>query len=190
MFTTPIQIIELELDIDALTEFCYEIKRKDLEGTEKSNIGGWQSDNIFNETHKKFSKLKTKIEEAANIYHQWIGFNSAAVQKLDNIWANINQKGSANMAHAHPQAIFSGAFYLYANSPIVFQHPYKDISVFYWTKKLVENDNEFNSGECSICPTPNTLLLFPAWIYHRVVINKEDKDRISLSFNTSTKMKI
>ena len=69
-FCVPIQKTVLELNIDSLTEFCYEMKRKNEKGVEnKSNIGGWHSDNVFNETHTEFVKLKNKIEEAANLYH-------------------------------------------------------------------------------------------------------------------------
>ena len=41
-----------------------------------------------------------------------------------------------------------------------------------------------NSGEWTIVPKPNILLVFPAWVWHKVLMNKEDTDRISLSFNT------
>ena len=62
IFPVPIQITELELYVESLIEFCYEMKRKDERGVEISNIGGWQSDNIFNETHPEFVKLKTEIK--------------------------------------------------------------------------------------------------------------------------------
>ena len=95
-FSVPIQIIELELNIDSLIEFCYEMKRKNEKGVELTNIGGWHSDNIFNETHTEFVKLKNNIEEAANIYHQDIQLKKSHTQKIDNIWININQKGHLN----------------------------------------------------------------------------------------------
>ena len=74
LFHVPIQINKLELDIDSLIEFCYDMKRKDEKGVEISNLGGWQSDNIFNETHTEFIKLKNKIEDAVKIYHEEIKF--------------------------------------------------------------------------------------------------------------------
>ena len=49
---------ELELNTNSLIEFCYEIKRKNEKGAERSNIGGWQSDNVINEPHIEFVKLK------------------------------------------------------------------------------------------------------------------------------------
>ena len=110
LFHVPIQISKLELDIDSLIEFCYEIKRKNEKGVEKTNVGGWQSDNAVDETHTEFVKLKTKIEDAAKEYHEEINFKKTFEQKIDNIWVNINQRGHSNEFHQHPHSIFSGAF--------------------------------------------------------------------------------
>ena len=96
LFHVPIQISKLELDIDSLIEFCYEMKRKNEEGVEISNVGGWQSDNIINETHTEFVKLKTEIADAAMEFHEDIRFKKTIGQKLSNIWVNINQKGHSN----------------------------------------------------------------------------------------------
>ena len=185
VFSVPIQIIELELDIDSLIEFCYEMKRKNEEGVEISNIGGWQSDNIFDETHTEFVKLKNKIEEAANVYHHKIQLKKTLHQELDNIWVNINQKGCSNEYHNHPGAILSGAFYLTkAESSIVFYHPYREISTYFWNDSIIEKYNPANSVQWKLEPEPNILLVFPSWAMHRVSVNKEDVDRITFSFNT------
>ena len=185
IFPVPIQVTTLELNIDSLIEFCYEMKRKNEKGVEVSNIGGWQSDNIINETHTEFVKLKNKIEEAANIYHLELQFKKKFKQKIVNIWININQKGHLNEFHAHPHSTLSGAFYLRGHAPIEFQHPFRDINVYYWDEYLIEKKNEENSGGWLLEPEPNNLLIFPPWVDHRVHMNKEDTDRISLSFNTS-----
>ena len=111
LFPVPIQITELELDIDSLIEFCYEMKHKDEKGIQRTNLGGWHSDNIFNETHTEFVELKNKIEEEANIYHHEIQLKKAHDQKIDNIWVNINQTGNLNEFHDHPFSCVSGAFY-------------------------------------------------------------------------------
>jgi len=185
IFHVPIQISKLELNIDSLIEFCYEMKCKDAEGVKLTNVGGWQSDNIFNETHSEFAKLKNKIEEEANLFHHKMQFKKIYNQKLGNIWININQKGHLNDYHHHPQSIFSGAFYLIkTKSSIVFQHSFRDIATYYWVDSIVEEWNPVNSGVWSIEPEPNVLIIFPAWAEHKVIMNEEDTDRISLSFNT------
>ena len=185
LFSVPIQISKLDLNIDSLIEFCYEMKRKNAEGVTLTNVGGWQSDNIFSETHSEFEKLKNKIEEEANLYHHEIQLKKTHHQKLGKIWININQKGHSNEYHIHSRATLSGAFYLTTiKSPIVFRHPFQDISNYYWDDSLIEEYNGANSYDWTLLPKPNTLIIFPAWLWHKVLPNKEDTDRISLSFNT------
>jgi len=186
LFSVPIQITELELNIDSLIEFCYEMKHKNEKGVELSNIGGWHSENIINETHTEFVNLKDKIEEAVNIYHHDIQFKKTYYQKIDAIWANINQKGHSNVYHDHPHSILSGAFYLTdgKTAPIDFRHPYQHINLYFWDDSIIEEWNGVNSSRWSIPPKTNTLLVFPSWVQHKVSMNKEDTDRITFSFNT------
>ena len=185
LFYVPIRISELELNIDSLIEFCYEMKRKDEIGVEISNVGGWQSDDVSNEIHTEFVKLKTEIEEAANIFHHEIQLKKTYYQKIGNIWVNINQKGHSNEFHDHPHSCFSGAFYLTkSKTPIIFRHPFNDITTYFWEAFIIEEWNDITSGEWKIEPKPNTLLIFPPWAQHKVSIHKEDTDRISISFNT------
>ena len=189
LFQVPIQITELELNIDSLIEFCYEMKRENEKGVEISNVGGWQSDNIVNETHTEFVKLKNKIEEAANIYHHEIQLKKTHHQKIEKIWVNINQKGHSNESHIHEGAILSGAFYLQKeNAPIVFRHPFHGIQTYFWDASIIEEWNAANSGEWTLEPKSNLLCIFPAWVEHKVRMNKEETDRISLSFNTQLHM--
>ena len=185
LFCVPIQIIKLELDIDSLIEFCYEMKRKNKKGIVKTNVGGWHSDDIFNETHTEFVKLKNKIKDAAKIYHEEMKFKKTVKQEIDNIWININQKEHSNCFHVHPFSRLSGAFYLTrGKSSIVFRHPFNDITTYFWGESIIEEWNEVNSGEWKIEPESNMLIIFPPWLEHKVLVNKEDTDRISLSFNT------
>ena len=192
MFTVPIQISELKLNIDSLIEFCYEMKRKDEIGVCLSNVKGWQSNSIINETHTEFVKLKNEIKEAANIFHNHIQFKKTHHQKIGNIWVNINEKGHSNKFHNHLGAILTGVFYLTkGTASVIFEHPYKDINTFHpadplsgiWHSETIEKWNNINTRSWSMSPKPNTLLLFPPWIQHAVELNEENADRISISFN-------
>ena len=185
LFPVLIQKTVLELNVDSLIEFCYEMKRKNEKCVHISNIGGLQSDNIFYETHTEFVKLKNKIEDAAKVYHGEMNFKKTIKQKISNIWININQKGHSNEYHIHSRATLSGAFYLTTvKSPIVFRHPYLDITNYYWDDSLIEEWTYANSYEVKLVLKPNTLIIFPPWLSHKVLMNKEDTDRISFSFNT------
>tara|TARA_Y100000590_G_scaffold462674_1_gene627403 strand:- start:1219 stop:1812 length:594 start_codon:yes stop_codon:yes gene_type:complete len=190
LFACPVQITEQKLDIDSLIDFSYEMKDKDPEGVHQTNIGGWQSKDIINEKHPEFVKLKNKIEEAANAYHTNIDLKKNEEQIIVNIWININGKGHLNDYHCHHYSVLSGAFYLRPGSaPIVFQHPYRYINSFYWETNMISKWNPVNSSVFTILPEANNLIIFPAWIEHKVLMNMEDTERISFSFNTHLKLK-
>ena len=69
IFSACIQTYQTKLDIDSLTSFCYEVKRRHNEGVTLSNLGGWQSGNIKNNPHPEFVKLLSEIQTSANAYH-------------------------------------------------------------------------------------------------------------------------
>ena len=185
IFSACIQANQTKLDIDSLTSFCYEVKRRDKKGRKISNLGGWQSGNIKKNPHPEFVKLLSEIQIAANAYHNKLQFKKEYEQKLNNIWININGKGHSNEYHIHAKTTISACFYLSdSNFPIRFKHPYEEMNTYYWDEEFIGSFNNFNSGQWSITPKKNTLLMFPPWLYHKVVMNEEDSDRISIAFNT------
>ena len=185
IFSSCIQSHKTKLDIDSLTSFCYEVQRMDKRGTELSNLGGWQSGNIKKNPHSEFVKLLSEIQTAANTYHNKLQFKKEFKQVLSNIWININGKGHSNEYHIHAKSALSGVFYLTDSKfPIMFKHPYEEVNTYYWEEEFIESHNNLNSGQWSVTPKKNTLLIFPPWLYHKVAMNKENSDIISISFNT------
>ena len=185
IFSVCIQSYQTNLDVDSLASFCYEVKRRDSKGRKISNLGGWQSGNIINNPYPEFVKLLSEVQIAANAYHNKLQFKKEYAQKLNNIWINVNGKGHSNEYHIHAKTTISGCFYLSdSNFPIRFKHPYEEISTYYWDEEFIGSFNNFNSGQWSITPKKNTLIMFPPWLYHKVVMNEEDTDRISIAFNT------
>ena len=185
LFPACVQIYQTELDIDSLTSFCYNVQRKDKRGVELSNVGGWQSGNIKNNPHPEFVKLLSEVQTAINAYHNKLQFKKEVKQELSNIWININGKGHLNEYHIHAKSALSGVFYLTDSKfPIMFKHPYEEMNTYYWDVEFVETLNNLNSGQWSVYPKKNTLLVFPPWLYHKVTMNQENSNRISLSFNT------
>ena len=145
IFSACIQSSQIKLDVNSLTSFCYELKRKHSEGVKLSNFGGWQSGNIKNNTHPEFVKLMSEVQKAADIYHNKLQFKKQYKQEICNIWININGKGHANEFHCHPLSAISGCFYLKDSIfPIKFKHPYEEISPFYWDGKYIETYNNDN----------------------------------------------
>jgi len=185
LFSVPIQVHYANLDTNSLTSFCYNVQHNNKNGVEVSNLGGWQSENIKNDQHKEFVKLQSEIQTAIDNYHNKIQFKKELRQRIGNIWININGKGHSNEFHVHADAVLSGVFYLNDSEvPIIFKHANDYLNLYYWREEYIDTWNPRNSGQWHITPKKNMFVVFPAWVSHKVAINKGDSNRISISFNT------
>ena len=192
-FTSPVMQIQLDLDLEKLTEFASEMRNKDKKGVIQTNVGGWQSNNVHEEKHKEFKKLKKEITQHLQIYHseifQGMIFKQNVTQSLANMWVNINEKHHYVDWHIHHKATLSGVYYIkhdgVENGNILFKHPeHPQMSALHWKKELVEVW-DMTSGEIFIIPpSSNMLLIFPSWLEHSVEANLKNDPRISLSFNS------
>ena len=194
LFANPLMRVEVDLDLEKLSEFAFQLQDKEKEGVQETNIGGWQSGDIIEEKHEEFIKLKKEISKNLQIYHsqdfKGMVFEDDIIQNLNNMWVNINKKHHYNEWHIHPLATLSGTFYIKhdgstENGNITFKNPnglYMGVS--HWPKRLVKNYDEITAGKISITPKSNGLLIFPSWLEHRAETNLKNNTRISLAFNT------
>ena len=197
LFASPLMHLQLDLDTDKLTELAFQI-RKDKKGRLNELIwdvvrGGWQSNNIVEEPHEEFKKLKKEITQYLQLYHSEVfrgmKFKENVTQSIDNMWLMINEKHHYVDWHIHHKATLSGVYYIkhdgVENGNIMFKHPeHPQMSALHWKKELVEVW-DMTSGELFIIPPKsNMLLIFPSWLEHKVEMNLKDDTRISLSFNS------
>ena len=116
LFTSPLMQIQLNLDLEKITELAFQMRDHDNKGVQQSNKGGWQSDNLVEETHEGFIRFKKEINRHLQIYHAEIfdgmEFNENVTQHIDNMWVNINEKHHYNDWHVNPGAALSGVFYI------------------------------------------------------------------------------
>ena len=105
LFANPLMQVELDLDLEKLTEFAFQMQNKNKKGDQKTNKGGWQSDNIREEKHEEFEKLKKEISQHLQTYHsevfEGMVFKENIIQDFDNMWVNINEKHHYNDWHVH-----------------------------------------------------------------------------------------
>ncbi|MGK0170754.1 MAG: hypothetical protein ACI9W2_002481 [Gammaproteobacteria bacterium] len=101
-----------------------------------------------------------------------------------NYWANINPTYSFHHIHVHPEAIFSGVYYVNAPTDDSGKTMFKDPrpAAVMTTLPLLRRTPD-NSDTTTISPTPGRLLMFPAWLPHGVDQNLGTQDRISISYN-------
>ena len=193
LFATPVMRVQLDLDLEKLTELAFQLQNKDKKGVQVSNRGGWQSNDIIEEKHEEFIKLKKEITQQLQTYHLEIFremiFKKNIKQALVNIWVNINGKHHYNEWHIHPFATLSGVYYIkhdgVESGDILFKHPeHPQMAALHWPPEIVEAYNAATSGVVNITPKSNMLLIFPSWMNHSVEANLNNDPRISVSFNS------
>ena len=179
LFPTLVYHTNINNNIDALIDYCYEQKRKDDVGStyeQRSGVNSYQS--LYLNT-TLLQPVRDKVDEILReVYTQPIYHNSN--------WININPTGSRNVQHTHPGADYSAVYYLKNTDKtgIVFINPVSHTShniTTYTNPKLVDDTRA--SPQFRIEPSQGDLLLFPSYLPHWVEENKGTDDRISISWN-------
>ena len=175
---------KLNFDTDSLSNLCFELQNKNKDyGRISSNLGGWQSDDLF-DAYTIISNLRKLIYNHIDIYSKNFKLNKKL--KLDNLWININGYKDLNLPHIHPNNILSGVFYVKVpknSGKIRFENPCLDLMESVYQNSIIEY-NSINSATWSLEPDENLLILFPSFLKHSVLPNMNKKEkRISISFN-------
>ena len=181
LFATPFWQTKVEgVDNEPIKKYCYEMREK-KPGVVISNRGGWHSKEILQPIPDELQNFFTQVQAWANNYCAQITGITDLV--LGNWWVNINPKHTYNRTHDHQQSILSGVYYVDCEGDNI-------------GELVVERDDNMEffagryQGSSPICmnsfrmlPYTGFLLMFPAWTYHSVEANLEDRDRISIAFN-------
>ena len=102
--------------------------------------------------------------------------------RITGCWANINPRGSAHLAHAHPNNFLSGIYYVKTQdgaNKVTFldPRPRRDIA------PKVKRNTPANADKATLTVENGLMLLFPAWFVHSVDVNTSEDIRVSVSFN-------
>jgi uncharacterized protein (TIGR02466 family) len=188
--------VQLDLDLEKLTEFAFQLQNKDKKGVQRTNEGGYHSNShlyLQEKRHEEFIKLKKEINQYLQTYHSEIfrgmTFKENIIQSINGMWVNINEKHHYNEWHIHPFATLSGVYYIkhdgVESGDILFKHPeHPQMAALHWSPEIVEAYNAATSGVVNITPKSNMLLIFPSWMNHSVEANLNNDPRISVSFNS------
>jgi uncharacterized protein (TIGR02466 family) len=187
-WATPIWYIDIpetQINPNLIKEECYK-EQLNSKGRIKSNIHGWQSEDIFIDQKRPYiSNLLTQIKSIIPEISKDFGINKDI--ELTNTWININPKNSSNQFHIHPNSVLSGVYYVSANEhngDLIFYNDAKTDMI----NNIFLNVNTINTcSNINYKPTTNRIILFPSWILHGVGINNSSEDRISIAFNFDIK---
>jgi uncharacterized protein (TIGR02466 family) len=160
-----------------------------------SNVGGWQSGvDFFDWAGEAGARLERAARELADHYSgERVGdqlVKGSVVWRVAG-WANINRRGHANAQHAHPGSFWSAVFYVddggingekALGGAIEFSDPRGALAVMYAPHVRIAIPHCHAQGE-QFYPKTGTLLMFPAWLPHRVTEYRGDAVRISVAMN-------
>ena len=130
---------------------------------------------------REFSSIKKFILDSLNKYMREV-IKCADELVITSSWVNINRKGMYHVRHCHPNSVLSGVFYFTdSQTPLYVYDPNSSSKT--WDYDIQEFHGA-NSDQWAFPPVKNTCIIFPSSLDHSVPIHNDNKDRISLSFNS------
>ena len=184
-FPTPVYIKEIsnasELNFH-LEKNILQWQKEDSKGVSKTNVNGWHSATDMNHKHEYNPLSKELFNMQFEIFKK-----EYLTQKpvLGNMWANINYPGGYNRPHLHPNALFSGVYWIKAPKNcgnLMIYEPRPGAPTTMPIRKEGKLPPEL-WREIHYQPKAGTAIMFPAWLWHEVRPNESNDTRISVSFN-------
>lgn len=134
--------------------------------------------------YPEFRGLITLIQSALGGVFDYLKIN-AEQAAITGCWANVNGPEARHRPHTHPNNLLSGVYYVKTEAgadKITFDDPRAQNFVI--CPRFKEATLQ-NSAEMHLKVREGTLLVFPAWLQHRVGPNDSGSERISVSFNAT-----
>ena len=180
-FPTLIYGKDIQLDNKQLAQDITNWSNEDP-GVSKTNFKGWHSTTDMADKPEYQLLVKELMTMQKEVFE-----NEHLDRKpfLGNMWANINPPGGMNQPHIHPNALFSGVYYVKSNPKagrLKIYDPRPGAQINMPTRKPGDPGKDL-WRDANIEPIPGRIIMFPAWLWHSVEENISDKTRISVSFN-------
>ena len=180
-FPTFVYAKDVELDNNKLTQDIVNWSNQD-KGVEKTNYKGWHSTTDMGDKPEYQLLVTELLRMQKEIYDNE---HIARHAVLGNMWANINPPGGMNNPHVHPNALFSGVYYVKSqpqSGRLKIYDPRPGIQTNMPIRKP-GNPGKDLWREAILEPVVGRIIMFPAWLWHSVEENTSNDIRISVSFN-------
>ena len=175
---------------DALRAMTLDAEQR-TEGVVRSNVGGWHSATGFlDQDVDAVADLRARIRGlVADVRARVMpaGQQEASTRfRLDG-WANVLRYGQYNTMHSHPNAVWSGVYYV-TDNPAISDHPFSGKLELVDPRPgaALEYREEVSLyGRFLLSPVAGQVILFPSWLNHIVHPYFGDRPRISVAFNVN-----
>ena len=180
-FPTFVYGKDVQLDNNKLAQDIINWSNQD-KGVQKTNYKGWHSTTDMAKKPEYSALITELFRMQKEIYdNEHLDRNAF----LGNMWANINPPGSMNQPHVHPNALFSGVYYVKSqpqSGRLKIYDPRPGIQTIMPVRKS-GNPGKDLWREAHLEPIVGRIIMFPAWLWHSVEENRSNDVRISVSFN-------
>jgi len=177
---------------ERLEELTRRLLQDDRNAARRTNSGGWHyAFDLFELNEPVIAEFRNEMERHVQTFLNH--FRPAGGKKVDRFrlrgWINVNRAGDFNVLHCHPGCFLSAVYYVKVpqemkGGEISFRDPRGPVVAMYETPGI---DLPWVGSGMGIPFTPTTgqLLIFPAWLEHRVERFEGPTERISIAFNVT-----
>lgn len=154
----------------------------------KSNVGGWHSEtDFFDWPHPEVAQLLQGVARAVKAMMAAMTGVAELSGELDAWgWANVLHDGGYNLPHTHPEAMWSGVYYVDAGTATPGGVPNNGVIEFMDPRNAADHVKIPGmpfTGRMCVEPRAGMLLLFPGWLNHFVNPYRGTSPRIAVAFN-------
>jgi uncharacterized protein (TIGR02466 family) len=181
MFPKTVYYTKDVLPEDVVEILADALLNSNIETVKDTRLSVNSSHRTLNELHKipEFKGVADAIMIHCKEYGKLLGYSDQQLDGLfmTNMWFNRSGKGDFNFPHNHPGSVFSGAFYLKATSENkIFFHNFDNCII-------PDNVNDYQNSESWLQCTAGHLIIFQGDLIHSNPRQKEDGEKIVISFN-------
>ncbi|MEL7450018.1 MAG: TIGR02466 family protein [Pseudomonadota bacterium] len=171
----------------ALADTILELKRG-TPGLSKSNVGGWHSGMDFLDSKVDcVRELRTRLHGYVSALCRAVARDpSEAADFAMEGWANVLRHGQYNSLHCHPNAAWSGVYYVTGNAEPEDEHPFSGRLELVDPRpgaSLSYSERTSLYGRFMVNPIAGQMVVFPGWLQHQVHPYFGPGERISIAFN-------
>lgn len=184
LFATPLAADELNLDNSVLEKFC---KNKINEASLNAPLMEQNQSMFLDLSSPELQPLLHEVYIRFNLLYKSMGLSENTKLDILRAWTNIDNTMPIDTPHIHPDATFSGVYYVKGtgeieNGSLVLHSPVAALQHCI-NPTIISSNNYFNCFAHTIPPKTGRLVLFPSWIMHNVQKNYTQEERISIAFD-------
>ena len=179
------------IELEPIVNQIYQLEKK-TKSRQRSNRGSlsFQSADFEYDADRKDDALNDLLFHIGSLVQAIHETDRRGEVILSNAWFNINRKDGMNLSHTHPGSMYSGVIWLKASEgsgDFVINENDDRIMLqsksFYGRFKDPTEIPPHWALELFFKPKEGDILVFPSFLSHQVLPNKNEDDRISVSFN-------